>query len=133
MTAAVKEDSSKKGFKSAMRALSPVRGREPQADVDDVGDRSRRSGNNGNKSSPNNDDKSSPNKGDKSSPGKTWMGTDKKKPRAEYQAEIDELQSKIAALEVIKADRDQQAARVYQLTQQVNSFNTWVRQAPRVS
>lgn len=128
MTATVvaKEDSTKKGFKSALRALSPGRTREPQAEGDKSGVVS-----SGNK------DKGDKDKGDKSAPSnKTWMGTEKKKPRAEYQAEIDELSAKVQALEAAKADGDrqvaQQVARVSKLTQELNSFKMWVRQAPRV-
>ena len=53
--------------------------------------------------------------GEKKTAEKNWSGYEKKKPRAEFQAEIDELKSKIAALEAIKADRDQLAAQVFML------------------
>jgi len=116
----VKEEGPKKGgIKSALRALSPGRTREPPADdtppkkdttVDDSKD-----------------------DGEKSSRGKTWRGAEKKKPRAEYQTEIDDLRAKLEGLAGVEADRDRQVARVYQLTQEVNTFKTWVQQAPRVS
>ena len=122
MSVEVTADTSKKGFKSALRALSPGRTRDPQPDGEVGGVRS--SGEKGK------GDKSSKDKGDKSSTGKTWLGAEKKKPRAEYQAKIDELNAKVKALET---DRDQKAAQVYQLTQQINSFSMWMRQSPRVS
>ncbi|MGK3759129.1 MAG: translation initiation factor IF-3 [Bacillariaceae sp.] len=51
---------------------------------------------------------------------KNWLGQEKKKPRAEYQAEIDELKLKLVAVE------DELATK----TTQLNRFITWARQAP---
>ena len=130
MSVEVTADTSKKGFKSALRALSPGRTRDPQPDGEVGGVRSSGEKGKGDKRSKDKGDKSSKDKGDKSSTGKTWLGAEKKKPRAEYQAKIDELNAKVKALET---DRDQKAAQVYQLTQQINSFSMWMRQSPRVS
>ena len=120
MTAAVeaKNSPSKKGIKSALK------------DVKDNGERSKKKPHpwdgdktKGGKSSPTlvvKDIKDVKDKDEKSSRGTTWMGTEKKKPRAEYQSKINELKEKMAALEI---DRDQ-------LTQQVNSISLWMCQAP---
>merc|ERR1712029_553525 len=70
--------------------------------------------------------------GEKISRGKSWMGKEKKKPRADYQAEIDELKVKLAGLSGVEEDRNNQAAQVTQLTQQLSAFKMWMRQAPRV-
>ena len=108
MAVEVKEDAAKKGFfGTSKKKLADEK--EPQQVTDD--------------------DNSTEDK-EKTSPGKTWLGIEKKKPRAEYQAEIDALTAKLAALEEIRADRDLQTARVIQLTREVNSFKTWARQAP---
>lgn len=114
----VKEEAPKKGgVKSALRALSPVRTRETREDTPPKKDKTA------------SDDKED---SEKSSRGKTWRGTEKKKPRAEYQAEIIELKAKLEELAGVEADRDRQVARVYQLSQEINSFKTWMQQAPRV-
>jgi hypothetical protein len=51
---------------------------------------------------------------------KNWLGQEKKKPRAEYQAEIDELKLKLVAVE------DELATK----TTQLNRFMNWARQMP---
>ena len=115
----VKEGAPKKGgVKSALRALSPGRTREPREDTPPKKDKAV------------SDEKED---GEKSSRGKTWIGTEKKKPRAEYQTEIDELKAKLEELAGVKADRDRQVARVYQLSQEIDTFKAWMQQAPRVS
>ncbi|OEU14206.1 hypothetical protein FRACYDRAFT_269548 [Fragilariopsis cylindrus CCMP1102] len=52
---------------------------------------------------------------------KNWLGLEKKKPRAEYQAEIDELRLKLVAVE------DELATK----TTQLDRFLNWARQMPR--
>lgn len=52
---------------------------------------------------------------------KNWLGLEKKKPRAEYQAEIDELRLKLVAVE------DELATK----TTQLDRFMNWARQMPR--
>ena len=52
---------------------------------------------------------------------KNWLGLEKKKPRAEYQAEIDELKLKLVAVE------DELATK----TTQLDRFMNWARQMPR--
>jgi hypothetical protein len=52
---------------------------------------------------------------------KNWLGLEKKKPRAEYQAEIDELRLKLVAVE------DELATKTTQLDRILN----WARQMPR--
>lgn len=66
---------------------------------------------------------------DKASP-KNWLGMEKKKPRAEYQEEIDALKAKLEELLKIKEDRDAHAARVRQLTMQANEYKMWARRVP---
>jgi len=51
---------------------------------------------------------------------KNFLGMEKKKPRAEFQAEIDELKLKLVAEE----------NEVAMLTNQLNRYKNWVRQAP---
>eukprot|EP00536_Pseudo-nitzschia_multiseries_P007851 jgi/Psemu1/305289/fgenesh1_kg.189_\ len=52
--------------------------------------------------------------------GKNWLGQSVKRPRAEYQAEIDELKLKIAAIET----------ELLTTTSKLNAFTEWMRQAP---
>ncbi|VEU36251.1 unnamed protein product [Pseudo-nitzschia multistriata] len=51
---------------------------------------------------------------------KNWLGREVKRPRAEYQAEIDELKLKLAALET----------EVLTKTNQLDAFQDWIRQIP---
>ena len=53
--------------------------------------------------------------------GKTWLGKEKKKPREEYQAEIDELKLKLAAVEGELSSK----------TMELQRFKNWANQAPR--
>mmetsp|Transcript_8494 Transcript_8494/g.9885 ORF Transcript_8494/g.9885 Transcript_8494/m.9885 type:complete len:115 (+) Transcript_8494:158-502(+) len=51
---------------------------------------------------------------------KTWLGGEKKKPRAEYQSEIDSLK-----LQLVATEHD-----LTIMTNKVNKYKTWIRQAP---
>jgi len=51
---------------------------------------------------------------------KTWLGGEKKKPRAEYQSEIDTLKLKLVA-----AEHD-----LTMMANRVNKYKNWIRQAP---
>ena len=51
---------------------------------------------------------------------KNWLGQQVKRPRAEYQAEIDELKMKFAAMETDLLIK----------TNQLNAFKDWIREAP---
>mmetsp|Transcript_8924 Transcript_8924/g.21790 ORF Transcript_8924/g.21790 Transcript_8924/m.21790 type:complete len:104 (-) Transcript_8924:352-663(-) len=51
---------------------------------------------------------------------KNWLGQEMKRPRAEYQAEIDELKLKLVALET----------ELLTTTSKLNAFKEWMRQAP---
>lgn len=57
--------------------------------------------------------------GDKNN-NKNWLGQEVKRPRAEYQAEIDELKLKLAAAE----------SDLLTTTSQLTQFKDWARQAP---
>ena len=51
---------------------------------------------------------------------KTWLGGEKKKPRAEYQTEIDSLK-----LQLVATEHD-----LTIMTNKVNKYKSWIRQAP---
>mmetsp|Transcript_27193 Transcript_27193/g.59874 ORF Transcript_27193/g.59874 Transcript_27193/m.59874 type:complete len:114 (-) Transcript_27193:228-569(-) len=51
---------------------------------------------------------------------KNWLGQEMKRPRAEYQAEIDELKLKFAAMETDLLIK----------TNELNAFKDWIRDAP---
>ena len=66
------------------------------------------------------DDGSMVSKASQKQPTTNWLGKEVKRPRAEYQAEIDELKLKVASLE----------AQLERTTSDLQQFKDWVSMAP---
>lgn len=67
------------------------------------------------------DDGSIASKASQKQPATNWLGKEVKRPRAEYQAEIDELTLKVASLE----------AQLERTTADLQQFKDWVSMAPQ--
>lgn len=134
MTAEPKEETKeKKGFKATLRALSP--GRTRSGDAEGKPDKKDKKADKKDKKEKKieavKDKENAENTIEGEGEAKvktTWKG---KKARSEYQAEIDDLNAKIAELDGIEADRDRLKTKAYQLAQEINSFKGWLAQAPR--